>query len=424
MQHSMSGARRLAGEIRVPGEATAAAEALVLAALAEGRTQLGNVPPGVAPLRKILGDLGVSIQLRKGTAQIDGVGLGGFKAGEGLVDLGAWGRAGLLLFVALGAQTFSSRIRAGALTEPCRQLVPLLEPMGFLLGEEGEGVFAVGGGQNLVGVAHGALEPDLKVAVLLAALCAEGPSSVLAPAKDRDRSERLLRRWGAEVPRQRHGTEGDYRVNAAGGQHLQAQRLQVPGDLQLALPAAVAAACLPGSQVTMPHLRPDGDKRVLVDILRQIGATIEWTDGEDGAVGLTVGSGKLKSTRVAAQRAARIQDQAALLGVLGTQTEGEFVVRDIEALRQGEYDRVAHVVAVLRQLGAQVGEFPEGFVVKGGALLKGCPVTAKDDAQLGMALGVAGLFAAGETVVEDSGGVEKVYPGFFAALGGLVDKKR
>jgi 3-phosphoshikimate 1-carboxyvinyltransferase len=136
------------------------------------------------------------------------------------------------------------------------------------------------------------------------------------------------------------------------------------------------------------------------------------------------GSGRMTSTRVADKRAENLLDHVALLAILATQTEGEFIIRDIESLREGEYDFIEHLAGLLRAVQAKVGEYSYGLVIDGGRPLTGARIETRGHPGLAQAFAVAGLLANGDMDIDDTECVEPVYPGFFDQLDALRSPKR
>jgi len=190
----------------------------------------------------------------------------------------------------------------------------------------------------------------------------------------------------------------------------------VPGQLALSYPLVAPALCRKGSKLTIKRVAIRAGQRGFLDLLRQIGAEIDIEELGEGECNLHVRPSELKSTRVAGQRAEKIIDQVAILAVLATQAIGEIVIRDIERLREGAFDYVAHLFESLRALEARVGEFPEGLVVKGGYVPHGGRLDAKGDPGLVMAFAVAAMLAEGEVVIEGTECLEAVWPDFFKTL--------
>ena len=196
--------------------------------------------------------------------------------------------------------------------------------------------------------------------------------------------------------------------------------MDVPGDLAGALPVVVAALAVRRAEVAVRRVMVRPGNRLFVDLVRQIGGELEIAEAEDGSVDLLIqGSGRLKATRVADRRARELLQHVALLAVLATQTEGEFIIRDIESLRRGEYDFVDHLVGQLRRVEAKVGEYAEGVVIEGGRPLKGERIDGRGHAGLVQAFAVAGLVAHGEMEIDSAECVDASFPGFFDLLDAL-----
>lgn len=426
MERLVRPARKLAGEATVPGELESASQALVLAALAQGESRIRNTPPSCRRLVGLLGDLGVVIAEETGVLVVQGQGRLGFSAPRDTVELEGLGEQALYLLALLCGQEFSTHVHLGEAQEEGRQLLGLLAPAGVEIRSEADGVWLVGGGSPLQPLTHAAGELGLgiKTALLLAGLYAQGTTTLRELLKTGERAERPLRQWGVEVVRRRQETEGEWALSIEGGQELQARELEIAGDPPLALPLVVAALGLRRSEVRLRRLALRPGRRFFFDLLRQLGAPLTLEENDDGTTDLIVRSGKFKPTRIAKGRAEKLLDQVPLLAVLATQSEGEFVIRDIEVLRQGEFDHLAHLVQQLRLVEAKVGEFPEGLVVEGGYPLKGATIDTRGDAGLSFAFAVAGLWAEGEMALSDTQGLEEVFPAFFSTLEKLQERKR
>ena len=243
---------------------------------------------------------------------------------------------------------------------------------------------------------------------------------VREPPFCRDRVEAPWRERGVEVETGRRGDPPVRTLTLSPGPAPKALDVDVPGDLSGALPVVAAALAVRRSEVAVRRVMVRPGNRLFIDLVRQIGAELEIADAGDGSADLLVrGSGRLKATRVADRRARQLLGQVALLAVLATQAEGEFIIRDIEDLRQGEYDFVDHLVEQLRRVDAKVGEYPEGLVIEGGRPLKGERIDGRGHAGLVQAFAVAGLVAHGDTEIAGADCVEASFPGFFDLLDGL-----
>ena len=426
MEQVINPARKLVGEVEVPGELPPTEQALILAALATGESGIRNASPGSVRLVGVLKQLGVEIKSRPGVLRVNGRGLEGICAPEGVLELDGLGETALLVLAVLAGRDFVSRCKLSEGQERCMALQELLAPMGASLVRESDDFFSVGGSAKLQGVEYQVVDLDssLKLAVLIAALGAIGTTSLRESLKGRDQAVNLLRQRQVEVERRKQGETDRYLVSLMGGQILQPGQVDVHGDLRLAYPLIIAALGLKGSEVTVRRLAIHPGQRAFLDTMRHMGAPIALEEDEGGRFQLAVRSGALKSTRIAGPRTEKLLEQIPLLAVLATQARGEFVIRDIEILRRGEFDHVAHLVALLREIGARVGEYPEGIVIKGGFPLRGGVIETRGDAGLVLAFAVAGLLAESEITLADAECVDGIYPGFFATLEKLKESRK
>jgi len=418
MEQTISPARKITGELLVPGELQPAAQALILASLAEGESRIGNVPPAVDRLVAVLAELGVRIIREKRLLTVQGVGRHGFRPAGGPLDLAGLGDASLLLLGLLAGQTFATRVALDGADQRLPQLLEMLRAMDASVGQETGKMFVVGGTGELAGAAHEAVDvdPGIKLSVLVAGLCAAGATSLPESAGNRNRVERFLRQRQVVVERRRQDDD-QYLVSIEGGQTVQPGDVEIPGDLRLAYPLMVPALAKKGSELKILRVAVRSGERGLLDLVRQIGGEVAIQELDSETADLTISFSKqLKATRVAGQRAEKVVEQIPLLTALATQTEGEFVIRDIDALRQGPFDRVTHLFELLKKIGARVGEYPEGLVIKGGTPLQGARIDSRGDPGLAAAFAVAGLLAESEMVIDGAEGLDPVYPDFFAAL--------
>ena len=415
MEETLSPAKKMVGETLVPGEQEPAERALILAALAEGESKISNAPVVVRRVVELLRGLGVGIDVKKSTYGVKGVGLRGFKTVDEPLDLDGLGNTALLLVVLLAGQEFTSRVKLGQEVERCQPLIDLVGKLGLQIQRETESAFVLGGSKAEGCVFEEVdIAAELKLGVMVAALFAEGTTVLPESASNRNRMERFLRGRDVKVERRKEGQA--YIVSVEGGQAAQALDVEVAGQLALSYPLVAPALCRKGSKLTIKRVAIRAGQRGFLDLLRQIGAEIDIEELGEDECNLHVRPSELKSTRVAGQRAEKIIDQVAILAVLATQAMGEIVIRDIERLREGAFDYVAHLFESLRALEARVGEFPEGLVVKGGYAPHGGRLDAKGDPGLVMAFAVAGMLAEGEVVIEGTECLEAVWPDFFKTL--------
>ena len=426
MQKTVTAATSLSGEVALPGELEAATTTLALASLAEGESRIRNVPPTADPLIDTLRRLGGQLTRTDSEVVVKGRGLKGFEPSNEVVELaGAHGAASVVV-AGLAGRGGRWRVRAGSNGEECAATLRLLALMGVESTDSGDGVFTIEGPLEMMAATtdEDGLNVATELALLVAGLYGEGRTTVPSPTRKLDRVDHQLRDWGVELIGSK-GERGGRVVTVEAGQSMRGREVELGGDLNLASSLLTAAVSIKRSKVRIRNVVVRPENRAFLDVVRQIGGRVEIDENEEGATDLTIdGSAQLKATRIADKRAERLLSDVAILAVLGTQAQGEFLIRDIEQLRQGEYDYIAHLAEALRLLDAKVGEFPEGIVVDGGNPLQGASVDARGDAALAQAFAVAGLVAHGETHIEGADAVEGIFPGFFDVLTSLKERKR
>jgi 3-phosphoshikimate 1-carboxyvinyltransferase len=383
---------------------------------------VGFSPAGdcLATLRAVRA-LGVEIEeLAPTTLLVRGRGLHSLQEPADVLDCSRSGTAMRLLVGVLAPQPFLCVLTGDRqlCQRPMARVVDPLRLMGATVLGRGGGRYpplAVQGGQ-LRGIEYTlpVASAQVKSALLLAGLYANGPTTLREPSLSRDHTERMLLAMSARL----HTRNGEL-VLEPGGQ-LQALEITVPGDFSSAAYLAVAATLVQGSEVAIEGVGVNATRIGLLDLLRAMGAdaTLEnerIVSGEPVA-DLVVRSASLCGVEVGGEIVVRMIDEFPVLAVAATQAQGETVVRDAAELRVKETDRIATVTTELRRLGADIEPRPDGFRVRGPTRLKGTAVHSHSDHRLAMALTVAGLVAQGETTVHDVECVPDSFPGFEATL--------
>ncbi|MEW6324786.1 MAG: 3-phosphoshikimate 1-carboxyvinyltransferase [Nitrospirota bacterium] len=416
-------AARLAGEAAAPGDKSITHRAILLAALAEGPTVIRRYLPADDCLRSLaaIEALGVAVKREDAQLRIEGKGPEALREPAGLLDLGNSGTSLRLLTGLLAAQPFISILTGDASLRrrPMRRLIEPLRQMGAEL-------FAWGGGERAPVVVHGrrplraihAVLPvasaQLKSALLLAGLGAEGDTEITEPARSRDHTERMLPQFGAALKIQ------GPRVGVTGPQRLRGARIDVPADLSSAAFVLVAATVVPSAQVRLPAVGVNPTRTGLLDILSAMGAKIDVANRREQSgepvADLTARPASLRGVTVGGEQIVAMIDEFPILCVAAAMAEGETVIRDAQELRVKESDRIAVMAAELRKFGVAVDELPDGVRIAGGAPLRGAVASSHGDHRVAMALAVAGLAAKGETVIEDTACIETSFPGFAGLL--------
>ena len=259
-----------------------------------------------------------------------------------------------------------------------------------------------------------AASAQIKSAILLAALAAEGKTIVHEPVPTRDHTERMIRLFGGHVHRK------DSEILIDGPQRLKAARVPVPGDPSSAAPFVIAALLLPDSEATIEGVLLNPHRVRYLDILREMGGDIETTitsaADEEPSGRIVARSSSLTGISIAPEDVPAVIDELPILAVAGALAHGRLEVRGASELRVKESDRIASMVEGLGAMGARIEEFEDGFRVSGGRPLKGGPVRSHGDHRIAMALSIAALSAQGDTEVEGAEVVSISLPAFFSEL--------
>jgi 3-phosphoshikimate 1-carboxyvinyltransferase len=418
--------RRLLGRLSVPGDKSIAHRYALFAALADGPSMLHNFAPG-ADCRSTLNclrRLGVSIEEGPAdTITLLGRGFGQLRSPEGPLDAGNSGTTMRLLAGVLAGHQFSSTIvgDASLSSRPMRRVIEPLERMGARLDAPGGHAPLTIQGGRLHGIAHRPDTPSAQVksAVLLAALHAEGVTSVTEPAATRDHTERALAAFGGQV------SVSGLTVSVAGGQFLRGQTLTVPGDFSSAAFWLVAAAALPGSRVEIENVGLNPTRSSLLAVLRRFGArvVVETMAGEAGEPRGTVvvEADRTGTVEISPEEVPGLIDELPAIAALAAHG-GEVSVRGAAELRVKESDRISALVAGFRALGIDADERADGFLVRGpsGRRPAGGVADARGDHRMAMAFAIAALAAEGPSRIDGAQVVDISYPGFFETLERLV----
>jgi 3-phosphoshikimate 1-carboxyvinyltransferase len=417
----------LRGSVRVPGDKSISHRAVILGAIAEGASHVGNFLPSAdcGATVEVVRALGVEIEEDGSVGLVvRGRGLAGLREPEGVLDCVRSGTTMRLLAGLLAGQPFLSLLSGEAQLRrrPMGRVVEPLRQMGaVVLGREGgkKPPLAIQGG-NLRGLEYTlpVASAQVKSALLLAGLFADAPTRLRVPGPARDHTERMLLAMGANLR-----VEGA-NVDLEPGGLLQPLNVVVPGDFSSAAFLMVAATLVPGSEITIDGVGVNPTRTGLLDVLQAMGADIvlrnERLASGEPVADLTVRASELNGIEVGGETVVRMIDEFPILAVAASQAKGETLVRDARELRVKETDRIATAVQELRRLGAKIEPRPDGFVVDGpNALRPTSPVHSHGDHRLAMALGVAGLIAQGETQVQDVTCIADSFPGFETAVGAL-----
>ncbi|MBL7077063.1 MAG: 3-phosphoshikimate 1-carboxyvinyltransferase [Kiritimatiellae bacterium] len=417
---------RIAGELRMPGDKSVSHRAAMLAALANGSSTLSGFLASEDCLNTLsaVEALGAGVERDGTTVTITGTG-GTFRPAEGALDLGNSGTGMRLLAGLLAGQTFETELTGDAslCSRPMRRIQEPLEAMGAhvtLTGDTGTAPMRVGGAPlHAISYPLPVASAQVKSCILLAGLYAEGTTTVIEPRPTRDHTEQLLRGMG--VPVNVDGLSVSVDGCGSQGPQLTAGSITVPGDFSSAAFWIVAAACRPGSQVTIRNVGLNPRRTALLDVLKRMGAglSITPTSGADAAepIGdITVDGSPLYGTTVEGDEIPNLIDELPLVAVAGAMAEGATVIRGAGELRVKESDRIATTVAMLQAVGVQVEEAPDGMTVTGGPVSGGASIDSRGDHRIAMCGAILGLVGRGPVDVVNVDCIATSYPSFWEDL--------
>ena len=412
---------RLFGRVQLPGDKSISHRFAMLGAIAEGPTRIANFATSqdchstLACLRL----LGVPISVEANRVTIKGRGLWGLKASAKTLDAENSGSTIRMLSGILAGQRFTTRISGdeSLRRRPMKRIMAPLTQMGARIEatEENYPPLTIHGGSlQPIRYELPVASAQVKSAVLLAGLYAQGETTVVEPVFTRNHTELALRGFGAEV------NTGHNTVSVRGGQQLSGIETAVPGDVSSAAFLIGAATLVPGSDVTLQDVGLNPGRRGIVDLLIEMGASIEVLDsrlqGGEPVADLQVRPSAVRGGSIGGAQIPQVIDEVPVLSVLATQSEEGMEIRDASELRVKESDRIRSIVENLRAMGAQVEEFEDGLAIPGRQRLHGGVIKTYGDHRIAMAFAVAGLVADGETVIQGAECAGVSFPGFFETL--------
>lgn len=420
----------LRGAIQVPGDKSISHRAVMLGAIAKGKTTISGFLAGEDCLStiRIFSQLGVEIE-RDGTdVTVQSPGISGWKSPERTLDAGNSGTTARLLLGILAGSPVTAEITGDRYLRkrPMRRVTtPLHEMNARFKGNEATGTLPVTvEGTKLKAMTYKMpiASAQVKSAILFAGLSAEGTTAVSEKAVSRDHTERMLQQFGASVQ-----SEGNT-VSIKGGQSLQACEVKVPGDISSAAFFMCAAAMVPESKVTFQDVGLNPTRTGIVDVLQEMGATVSFghrSNGEGEPYGeLTVESSDLRAIEISGAMIPRLIDELPVIALLATQATGTTVIKDAEELRVKETDRIEAVCSELQKLGANIEPTPDGMRITGPTKLKGAVLRSHGDHRLGMMAAISSVVTDGPVQIEDASCINVSYPGFFEHLDLLTGTKR
>ena len=424
-------------EIRVPGDKSISHRAVMFAALSNGVCVLHDFCPGEDCQRSVEAMRALGVQIDQPDAEPTTLIVHGryrqLAAPQGDIYCGNSGTTMRLLAGLLAGQGFRSRLTGDASLSrrPMRRIMEPLGQMGARITAEGENGCAPlvieGGPLTPIDYILPMASAQVKSAVLLAGLYADGETTVAEPTQSRDHTERLLKYFLVNLHQgeAHEASEAEpNRLSVKGGQMPESRNFKVPGDISSAAFWLAAAAAQPGARLLVKNVGLNDTRTGILSVLLRMGAhvheIIEDIEQVEPTGMVEVQGAKLHGTVIEGREIPNVIDEIPILAVLGALASGQTVIRHAGELRVKETDRLAALTTNLKAMGAQVEEYADGMVIHGGRPLHGARLASYGDHRIAMAFAIAGLFAEGETVIEDCDCIETSYPTFGETLNQII----
>ncbi|MFA4967728.1 MAG: 3-phosphoshikimate 1-carboxyvinyltransferase [Candidatus Margulisiibacteriota bacterium] len=425
-------AKKLIGEINIPGDKSISHRAVMLGAIAEGETVINNFLMGEDCLATIncFKEMGIEIEMsNKGKIIIKGKGIRGVTKPKKILDVSNSGTTIRLISGILAGQEFETTITGDASIQkrPMKRIAEPLFRMGAII-EGSEGIEGVGGRRGTgeiyppLKIKGGKLRPteykmpvasaQVKSCVLLAGLYADGKTTVIEPGPSRDHTERMLMHFGAKIE-----ISGN-KISVHGPASLEGGEIDVPGDISSAAFFLVAGLLVPGSDLLLRNVGMNPTRIGIIEVLHRMGAKLEIMDeeiiSEEPRANIRVTSSEKRVTgiEIGGELIPKLIDEIPIIAVLATQAEGTTIIKDAKELRVKESDRIKTISTELKKMGAAIEETEDGMIITGPTKLKGATINSYRDHRVAMSMAIAGLIADGETIIEDTECIKTSFPGF------------
>ncbi len=422
---------KLQGEIMVPGDKSISHRSIMFGSLAEGTTSIRGFLMGEDCLStvKCFRQMGINIDVKEDLVTVYGKGLMGLSEPEDVLDVGNSGTTIRLISGILAGQPFTSVVTGDASIRkrPMGRITNPLKKMGaHILGrKEGELAPLTIKGGNLKALTYNTpvASAQIKSAVLLAGLFADGWTEVIEPEKSRDHSERMLKLFGADIE-----TDG-LSVRIKGFPNLKGREIQVPGDISSAAFFMVGAAIVNNGRVVIKNLGLNPTRNGIIDVLKEMGANIKinYNYGandhtayqsanslDNEPIGeVTIETSSLKGIKIGGSIIPRLVDEIPVIAVAAACADGITEIRDAQELKVKESNRIEAICKGLKVIGVDIEELPDGLRIKGGKPIRGgVELDSVGDHRIAMALAIAGLVADEEIVIKNAESINVSFPGF------------
>lgn len=416
-------AKRFKGEFSPPPDKSISHRAVIFSSLSKGKSVIKNFLKAEDPFSTVnsFRALGIDIDTTGDDLIVNGNGIHGLKEPNGIIDCGNSGTTIRLLSGVLSGNPFFSVLTGdeSLRTRPMARVIAPLRQMGAeILARAGDKYPPVAiKGKKLKPITYQmpVASAQVKSAILLAGLYADGETGIEEPAKSRDHTERMLPAFGAEI------LIDGLQVRIRGGTELMPAEVYVPGDFSSAAFFLVGGLLVKESDITITDVCVNPTRTGLLGILKEMGAELGISNeraisGEPVADIHCRGGAELKALTITKKQIPALIDEFPILCVAATQATGTTVIRGAEELRVKESDRIRSMATELRKMGAEIEEYEDGLSIGGRCNLRGADIESYGDHRIAMAMTIAGLIADGITTIRGISSVNISFPGFFQII--------
>ncbi|MCC5910553.1 MAG: 3-phosphoshikimate 1-carboxyvinyltransferase [Clostridiaceae bacterium] len=418
-------AQKLEGEITVPGDKSISHRAVMLSSISKGKSIVTGFLRGEDCLSTIacFRGLGIEIEDKGKEIIVEGKGLYGLREPEDILDAGNSGTTMRLISGILSGQEFLTVVTGdGSLRKrPMARIAKPLREMGSFIEGRNHGNLAPlvirGGNLKAIDYQSPVSSAQVKSAILLAGLYAEGETIVREEVTSRDHTERMLKSLGGKV----FVEDGAVKVKSS---ELYGEAIQVPGDISSAAFFMAAAAAIEGSDLVIEGVGLNPTRTGIIDVLKEMGAEIEidniYTSGGEEIGDIHIKGKKLKGIKITKQIIPRLIDEIPVIAMIAATAEGKTTITGAEELKVKETNRITAMVMEMKKLGIRVTELSDGMEIEGLNTIKGATVESYGDHRIAMAMAIGGLFSEGDVKIQGSECIAISFPDFEEKLKEVV----
>lgn len=419
--------KTLNGTIAVPGDKSISHRSIMFGSIAEGKTTVSGFLTGEDCLRTVeaFKQMGVEIEQNGSDVTIDSKGIAAWEEPTDILYMGNSGTTTRLLLGLLAGSNVHAVLSGDAsiAKRPMKRVINPLREMGAQITGRQDGQFAPlavkGSKLQAIDYEMPVASAQVKSAILLAALNAEGTTIVREQVTTRNHTELMLKQFGVDIEMQ----EGN--ISLTGGQKLRASHIAVPGDISSAAFFLVAGAIAPNSEIILENVGLNETRTGIIDVLQAMNAsmTIEPNEEEQAekAGRITIRTSELVGTTIDGAIIPRLIDEIPIIALLATQAKGKTIIKDAEELKVKETNRIDAVVAELSKLGANITATDDGMIIEGPTKLTGASLKTYGDHRIGMMDAIASLVTAGPIELDDADCIAVSYPTFFEDVDLLIN---